>query len=154
MPGLTHSPATASGADTSITGAPAVPAATSERWLRAAERRLHAAGVTSARLDARVLLAEVLRIDPATLAFGSDRILDGKMSVHAEALLRRRERREPVSRILGRREFWSLEFMLSAETLDPRPGSETLIELALRLFANRTAPLRVLDLGTGSGCLL
>jgi release factor glutamine methyltransferase len=65
----------------------------------------------------------------------------------------RRARREPVSRIVGRREFWSLDFMLSPATLDPRPDSECLIEAALAAAPEDAATL-VLDLGTGSGCLL
>lgn len=67
---------------------------------------------------------------------------------------RRRLRREPVARILGHREFWGLRFALSAHTLVPRPDSETVVATALRLVADRGAPLRLLDLGTGSGCLL
>ncbi len=60
---------------------------------------------------------------------------------------------EPLSRVLGWREFWGLKFELSSETLDPRPESETIVEAVLAR-ANRDAPLRLLDLGTGSGCLL
>ena len=62
--------------------------------------------------------------------------------------------REPLSRILGRREFWGLEFALSADTLDPRPETETVVEAVLRRVLNRNAPLRFLDLGTGTGCIL
>jgi release factor glutamine methyltransferase len=62
--------------------------------------------------------------------------------------------REPLSRILGRREFWGLEFTLSAETLDPRPETETLVEAVLRRRIDRNRPYRFLDLGTGTGCLL
>jgi release factor glutamine methyltransferase len=62
--------------------------------------------------------------------------------------------REPVAYILGRREFWSLEFRVSPAVLIPRPDSETLIEAALGLYPDAGAALRVLDLGTGSGCLL
>ena len=61
---------------------------------------------------------------------------------------------EPLSRILGRREFWGLEFSLSADTLDPRPETETLIEGVLKREPARSAPRRVIDLGTGTGCLL
>jgi release factor glutamine methyltransferase len=61
---------------------------------------------------------------------------------------------EPLSRILERREFWGLEFSLSADTLDPRPETETLIEAVLRREPDRNAPRRLLDLGTGTGCLL
>jgi release factor glutamine methyltransferase len=71
-----------------------------------------------------------------------------------EALVARRMAREPLALILGRREFWSLDFAVSSATLIPRPDSETLIEAALAAFADRAPPRRVLDLGTGSGCLL
>jgi release factor glutamine methyltransferase len=69
-------------------------------------------------------------------------------------LLARRAAREPLALILGRREFWSLEFVVSPATLIPRPESETLVEAAVAAFANRAPPRRVLDLGTGAGCLL
>ena len=122
--------------------------------LRAAEARLGEAGVETAPLDARLLVAAALALPPDTLRFAADRPLAADELARAEALLARRAAREPVSRILGRREFWSLEFRVTPEVLDPRPDSETLIETALALFPNRAAPLRVLDLGAGSGCLL
>src|SRR6516162_11610606 len=62
--------------------------------------------------------------------------------------------REPLSRILGRREFWGLEFSLSDDTLDPRPETETVVAAVLRQGLDREAPLRLLDLGTGTGCIL
>jgi len=71
-----------------------------------------------------------------------------------EAMVARRAAREPLALILGRREFWSLEFAVSPATLIPRPDSETLIEAALAAFADRAPPGHVLDLGTGTGCLL
>lgn len=71
-----------------------------------------------------------------------------------EPLLARREAREPLALILGHREFWSLDFEVSPSTLVPRPESETLIEAALSAFAHHPPPQRVLDLGTGTGCLL
>jgi len=69
-------------------------------------------------------------------------------------LLARRAAREPLALILGRREFWSLDFAVSPATLIPRPESETLVEAAVAAFADRAPPRRVLDLGTGTGCLL
>jgi len=72
---------------------------------------------------------------------------------HAE-MLSRMIAREPLSRIVGRREFWGLEFVLSADTLDPRPDSESMVEAVLSRLADRTQPYRFLDLGTGTGCLL
>jgi release factor glutamine methyltransferase len=69
-------------------------------------------------------------------------------------LLDRRIAREPLALIVGHREFWSLDFAVSRDTLVPRPESETLIEAALVAFAGRPPPAAVLDLGTGTGCLL
>jgi release factor glutamine methyltransferase len=71
-----------------------------------------------------------------------------------EPLVARREAREPLALIVGHREFWSLQFAVSPATLIPRPESETLIEAAVAAFAARPPPRRVLDLGTGTGCLL
>jgi release factor glutamine methyltransferase len=71
-----------------------------------------------------------------------------------EPLLARREAHEPLALILGQREFWSLTFAVSPATLIPRPESETLIEAAIAAFGNRQPPRAVLDLGTGTGCLL
>jgi release factor glutamine methyltransferase len=69
-------------------------------------------------------------------------------------LITRREAREPLALIVGRREFWGLEFAVSPATLIPRPESETLIEAAIAVFLHRPPPQQILDLGTGTGCLL
>ena len=71
-----------------------------------------------------------------------------------ENFTNRRKGGEPVHRILGWREFWGLKFYLSRETLEPRPDSETMIEVLLRTYQHKQAPLRMLDMGTGTGCLL
>jgi len=124
-------------------------------WLGEAERRLSEAGIDSARLDSQILIAAVLGADPGALRFAEDRPVDARDGQRIENFLRRRAKtREPVSRILGKREFWSLEFRVTPAVLDPRPDSETLVEAALALFPDAAALLSVLDLGTGSGCLL
>ncbi len=69
-------------------------------------------------------------------------------------MVARRAAREPVAYITGHKEFWSLDFEVGPGVLVPRPETETLIEEALRLFPDRNAPLRIADLGTGSGALL
>jgi release factor glutamine methyltransferase len=69
-------------------------------------------------------------------------------------MLQRRLRREPVSKIIGRREFWSLEFRTGRDVLDPRGDSETLVAGVLAAIPDRNAALRIVDFGTGSGCLL
>lgn len=119
--------------------------------IRDAARRLAAAGVDTARLDARLLLGEA--VGRAVWPHESAPV-DRGVTARFEALLERRLAREPVSRILGRRGFWTLDLLLSPDTLDPRPDTETLIEAAVEAFADRPPPRRILDLGTGSGCIL
>lgn len=124
---------------------------TIRQTLKAAAAELAAAGIDGGRLDARLLLGHALgrevwpheeaELDPDTL----DRFRD---------LVDRRRAREPVSRILGRRAFWTLDLRVTPATLDPRPDTETLIEAALEAFRDRAPPTRILDLGTGTGCLL
>ncbi len=119
-----------------------------------AEAALAEAGIDTPRLDARILVAAAIDATPGDVFLHPDRAFAPDAAHRLEELLARRADREPVSRILGRREFWSLEFALSPDTLDPRPDSETLIEAALAALPARAQPLRILDLGTGTGCLL
>jgi release factor glutamine methyltransferase len=105
----------------------------------------------SPRLEARILLSHALGLTRNDLIRDPERRIE---SAVFEALLTRRLRREPLALIVGRREFWSLDFRVSPATLIPRVDSETLIEAALAIFADRPPPRRILDLGTGTGCLL
>jgi release factor glutamine methyltransferase len=118
--------------------------------IRRGAARLRAAGIENARLEARLLLAHALSADVAALLREPERNID---TGQLEALLARREAREPLAFILGRREFWSLPFAVSPATLIPRPDSETLVEAALGAVPPGM-PALVLDLGTGTGCLL
>jgi len=115
---------------------------------------LAAAGIEEPRREARLLLSTVLGVDGAALVGTPDRLLRAEERARLAALVARRAAHEPAARLLGRREFWSLDFALSSETLVPRPDSETVIEAVLAHIGGRRAPLRLLDLGTGSGCLL
>ena len=117
-------------------------------------RRLEAAGVAAPRLDVRLLLEHVLEAAGGTVLGQRERPLSTDEETRLAALVKRREAREPLARILGTREFWSLPFAINAHTLVPRPDSETLVEAALAHVGGREGPLSVLDLGTGSGCLL
>lgn len=122
--------------------------------LDAATRSLRTAGIEQPRRDARLLLAHALALTPGEVFARPERSLSAEEAARFAGLVARRAAREPVSRIFGTREFWGLPFRLSPETLDPRPDSETLVEAALARIPDRAAPLRVLDLGTGTGCLL
>jgi release factor glutamine methyltransferase len=103
------------------------------------------------RLEARLLLAHALNLTRDDLIREPNRTAD---TTTFETLLARRTAHEPLALIVGHREFWSLDFHVSPATLIPRPDSETLIEAALATFANRPPPQKILDLGTGTGCLL
>ncbi len=120
-----------------------------------ATERLKAAGVEGARGDARRLLAAAMQVDHAALLARDEQPVDEGAAQRFRDWIARRARREPVARILGRRGFWTLELAITPDTLDPRPDSETLVEAVLQhLAGRRDAALGILDLGTGSGCLL
>ncbi|MBP1182802.1 peptide chain release factor N(5)-glutamine methyltransferase [Methylobacterium sp. PvR107] len=125
---------------------------------RAALRRgsalLADGGIAEAAGDARFLLLGVLGLETRDLLLDGDRLLGPDEAASLDAALARRLAGEPVARILGAWEFWGLPFRLAPETLVPRPDTEILVEVALAAVADRTSPLRCLDLGTGSGCIL
>ncbi len=111
--------------------------------------RLAAAGIEDARREARILLAAALGTDAGGLL-----AVDEINPATFEPMLARREAREPLAYITGTKEFWSLPFFTSPATLIPRPDSETLVSAALEALPDRDSVRRVLDLGTGTGCLL
>ncbi|NWG26486.1 MAG: peptide chain release factor N(5)-glutamine methyltransferase [Pseudorhodoplanes sp.] len=121
---------------------------------RAIARLLEADGIDSASLDARLLIAHALGVDAARLAADAERPLSAGQCRAIATLAERRRLREPVARILGVKEFWSLPLRLSPETLVPRPETETIVEAALQQIRDRNATLRISDIGTGSGALL
>lgn len=112
-------------------------------------RVLREAGVPDAPADARRLLAEALGVEPGRLTLVLPEVFLPSASEAYNTLLARRAKREPVSHLVGRRLFWGREFLVTRDVLDPRPETEILVAAALE------EPFgRVLDLGTGSGCLL
>lgn len=121
--------------------------------LALAGRLLARAGLDAPGLDARILVADALRASAVTLLAYPERML-GEAAPRLRTALGRRLRREPLARILGEAEFWGLPFRLSPDTLVPRPDTETLIDAARRIVPDAETPLRLLDLGTGSGCIL
>lgn len=136
------------------------------RTIAAARKALtelfRAAGIDSPDADARLLIAEALDIGRTELTVHADRALAPDQLKAIDALAQRRLAREPVARILGRKEFWSLPLDVSAAVLVPRPETETIVEAALDFVVRggkglknlRMERLRILDIGTGSGALI
>jgi release factor glutamine methyltransferase len=115
---------------------------------------LRDAGIDSAQIDAEVLLRHVLGIEKAQLYSALDEPLRTGHRRRFQEMLERRMRREPVAYITGRKEFWSLDFVVTPEVLIPRPETELLVEVALhRLKGTPSRTPKILDLGTGSGIL-
>lgn len=116
-----------------------------------------ASGIENADVDARVLVGQALHLDRARLIAQADRVLEAREVNAISGLAARRLKREPVSRILGRKEFWSLGLTITPDVLVPRPETETVVEGALDFVVRnglRMEKLRILDIGTGSGALL
>jgi release factor glutamine methyltransferase len=124
---------------------------------RAWANRFRAGGIDTPELDARILVGHGLGLDHAGLAAAEARELSVEEETAITALTQRRLAREPVARIIGCKEFWSLKLGIDAATLVPRPETETVVEAALAAIEARGAraqTLRIADLGTGSGAIL
>jgi release factor glutamine methyltransferase len=124
---------------------------TIDQQLSAAASRLRLAGVPESRLNAELLMADLLRTDRGGLLVRRREALDRATADRFEERLRRREAREPLQHIIGSQEFHGLPFRVDRRVLVPRPETEGLVDVALDLDLPRRA--RVADLGTGSGCL-
>jgi release factor glutamine methyltransferase len=122
--------------------------------LRWAVLRLQQERIESASLDARILLEYVLGVSREQLLFSLDLPIMPEQYARLETLVEKRAKHQPIAQLIGKREFWGMNFVVSEATLDPRPDSETLIEYVLERVQNRADSLRILDLGTGTGCLL
>jgi release factor glutamine methyltransferase len=140
--------------------APADAVSAGMRTVDAARRELasafRAAGIETPELDARILIGHALGLDHAGLASAALRYVSADEDNIIHALARRRLNHEPVARIVGQKEFWSLPLRLNESTLVPRPETETVVEAALAVIDAsrlRAKALRIADLGTGSGAL-
>jgi release factor glutamine methyltransferase len=123
----------------------------------AAAWALRQGGIGAPELDARLLLCHAAGLSHEDYVARGNGALSPEAAARFAACVDRRLRGEPVSRILGVREFYGRPFRIDANTLDPRPDTETLVEAALEVVgdnSSRHAPLRLLDLGTGTGCIL
>jgi release factor glutamine methyltransferase len=121
--------------------------------LHRATRELNAGGSPSPRLDAEVLLMNFLKIDRVQLYMHPERELPEEECAGFTLWVDRRRRGEPVAYITGEKEFWSLFFEVNRDVLIPRPETECLIEEVLKYYSRDACPLRIIDLGTGSGAI-
>jgi release factor glutamine methyltransferase len=115
--------------------------------------RLTEAGIPDARVDAELLLCHALGRNRAWLITHIHEVLDNKSCALFESAVNRRAKREPLQHIIGRQEFWGLEFRVTPDVLIPRPETELIIESSLALIKDRSMPQRIVDLCTGSGCI-
>jgi release factor glutamine methyltransferase len=119
-----------------------------------AEKRMQAVGVDGPRRDARILLGFVMGWPAQMVSMRTEILLMPHQEDLFFLLVDKRVQRQPISQILGRRGFWTLDLQVTQDTLDPRPDSETVVEAVLEHNPNRSRFLNILDLGTGTGCLL
>lgn len=119
-----------------------------------AQVQLHQAGVPSAGLDARILLGFVLSYSPEQLLLHYNQEATKAITKKFFALIKRRINQEPIAHLTGKKEFYGLEFAVNKYVLIPRSDTETLIDVALKQFKQSFDSLSILDLGTGSGCLI
>ena len=115
-------------------------------------KKLKKVGIDTANLDCRILLSKSQDKDKVVYNHENIDISDNEIKKF-KSLVEQRLKGKPVSRIVNKRSFWKKEFKLNEETLDPRPDSETLIDAVLMHYKNKLKSLKILDLGSGSGCL-
>jgi release factor glutamine methyltransferase len=144
--------------ETNVTGPSSVAnGSTIRSTLLDLSRDFRAGNIESPQEDARRLLASVTEMSGAELLTRPDLVLDNDQLTRLAGYRARRLAGEPVSRILGVRNFYGRDFCITAATFDPRPESETVVEATLQLIREEDwtgRPLRLIDVGTGTGCLL
>ncbi len=111
-------------------------------------------GILTYKLDVKILLSFLLRIDANDLISYFNKNIDDNFIAEFNLLLNRRLGNEPIANIIGKKAFWDFDFFVNENVLTPRNDSEILIEAVLENFTDINCPLRILDLGTGSGCLI
>ena len=126
--------------------------------LEGAKNALSKAGVQTPALDALILLCKALNYSKEEVIFNPNLILSQSQKDHFFSLIELRSKRMPISQLIGRREFFGLNYIINSDVLDPRPDSESLIELALEIFPIKEYSsdnnFEILELGCGSGCLI
>jgi len=124
----------------------------SEKVIKQASNILKNHNIRTHELDAQLILSDILKVKKEYLIINNKSIVSKKNIKKYNIAIRRRAKNEPVAYILGKKEFWSKDFIVNSSTLVPRPETELLIYKIISYFKNRK--IRVLDIGTGSGCII
>lgn len=119
-----------------------------------AVKKLKKHKIDSAELDAKILLEHATNLSRATIILDPEFNLSKQQQDLFLSLIERRLGNEPIAKIIGKKPFWKNDFFVNRHTLDPRPDSEVIVEESLRRFSDKSSNFRILDLGTGSGCLI
>ena len=123
-----------------------------EEVVKQASNQLKKVNINSHQLDAELILSDIMGVSREFLILNSELIIKKNTLKRYNFAIQRRVKREPVAYITGKKEFWSENFLVNRNTLVPRPETELMIYKVLKFFKNRT--INVLDVGTGSGCVL
>ena len=123
-----------------------------EKVIKQASKTLKNHNIHSHELDAQLILSDIMKVKRESLITNNEVVISEKIMEKYDIAIRRRIKREPVAYITGKKEFWSENFLVNKNTLVPRPETELMIYKVLKFFKDRT--INVLDIGTGSGCVL
>lgn len=123
------------------------------QWLNEATLTLKAAGIATSRLECLVLLEDITGKDRSWLLGNPDFKLSDKQFKKLAKQINRREQHEPLAYIRGKTEFYGREFLVNEHTLEPRPETETMIDLLIKIIRNKNSKYIIVDVGTGSGCI-
>ncbi|WP_253299936.1 peptide chain release factor N(5)-glutamine methyltransferase [Wolbachia endosymbiont of Chironomus riparius] len=110
--------------------------------------------IDTAYLDCEIIMQHVLNVERSFIVINNTNLVPIYKENLFWQLINKRSEKHPISHIIGKREFWSNDFIVSQDVLDPRPDSETLVSTVLKYYKNKKQKLKIADLGTGTGCLL
>ena len=123
-----------------------------EKAVKQASKILKNHNIRSHELDAQLILSDIMKVKRESLITNSEVVISEEIMEKYDIAVRRRIKREPIAYITGKKEFWSVDFLVSHGTLIPRPETELLIYKLVNFFKNKR--INILDIGTGSGCIL
>ena len=123
-----------------------------EKAVKQASKILKNHNIHSHELDAQLILSDIMKVKRESLITNNEVVISEKIMEKYDIAVRRRIKREPIAYITGKKEFWSIDFLVNHGTLIPRPETELLIYKLVNFFKNKR--INILDIGTGSGCIL